>query len=141
MALTPKQQRFVEEYLIDRNATQAAIRAGYSQKTAYAIGNENLNKPEIAKAIREAIENLSERTRITQDRVLEEIASNAFKYASDLQESEMKHSSKAKYLDMLCKCLGMYDKQDARAAEQEVEDDPLTKALKEEAEMMQDANQ
>ena len=45
--LTAKQQRFCDEYLIDLNATQAAIRAGYSAKTAYSIGNENLNKPEI----------------------------------------------------------------------------------------------
>ena len=45
--LTAKQQRFCDEYLIDLNATQAAIRAGYSKKTAYAIGNENLKKPEI----------------------------------------------------------------------------------------------
>ena len=52
--LTPKQQRFVEEYLIDLNATQAAIRAGYSEKTAYSVGHENLKKPEIQKAIQEA---------------------------------------------------------------------------------------
>lgn len=46
--LTAKQQRFCDEYLIDLNATQAAIRAGYSEKTAYSIGNENLKKPEIS---------------------------------------------------------------------------------------------
>jgi phage terminase small subunit len=45
--MTPKQQRFCDEYLIDLNATQAAIRAGYSKKTAYSIGIENLRKPEI----------------------------------------------------------------------------------------------
>ena len=49
--LTAKQQRFCDEYLVDLNATQAAIRAGYSKKTAYAIGNENLNKPELKKYI------------------------------------------------------------------------------------------
>ncbi len=49
--MSAKQQRFVEEYLVDHNATQAAIRAGYSPKTAYSIGHENLNKPEIAAAI------------------------------------------------------------------------------------------
>src|SRR5215471_8168501 len=52
--LTPKQARFVAEYLIDLNATQAAIRAGYSAKTAGAVGSENLTKPEIASAIAEA---------------------------------------------------------------------------------------
>lgn len=51
--LTAKQQRFVEEYLIDLNATQAAIRAGYSAETARQIGSENLSKPYIAAAIAE----------------------------------------------------------------------------------------
>lgn len=49
--LTAKQQRFCDEYLIDLNATQAAIRAGYSKKTAKQIGNENLSKPDIAEYI------------------------------------------------------------------------------------------
>lgn len=71
--LTPKQQRFVEEYLIDLNATQSAIRAGYSEKTAAVIGAENLIKPNIAKAIQEAQNKLSERTEITQDYVLTNI--------------------------------------------------------------------
>lgn len=50
--MTPKQKKFCAEYLIDSNATQAAIRAGYSAKTAYSIGHENLKKPEIAKWIK-----------------------------------------------------------------------------------------
>lgn len=54
MALTPKQERFIEEYLIDLNATAAAKRAGYSQRTAHAIGRENLRKPGIANAIAKA---------------------------------------------------------------------------------------
>ena len=49
--MTAKQRRFCDEYLIDLNATQAAIRAGYSKKTAYSIGIENLNKPELKKYI------------------------------------------------------------------------------------------
>lgn len=49
--MTKKQKRFCDEYLIDLNATQAAIRAGYSKKTAYSIGDENLKKPEIKKYI------------------------------------------------------------------------------------------
>ena len=76
--LTPKQQRFVEEYLIDLNATQAAIRAGYSEKTAKSVGHENLTKPDIAKAIQEAQNKLSERTEITQDMVLQELAKIGF---------------------------------------------------------------
>ena len=70
IAMTPKQQRFVAEYLIDLNATQAAIRAGYSEKTARFIGAENLTKPNIAAAVAAAVAKRSERTEITQDYVL-----------------------------------------------------------------------
>lgn len=76
--LTPKQQAFVNEYLIDLNATQAAIRAGYSEKTAGKIGQENLTKPDIAKVIAEAMESRSQRTEITADRVLQELAKIGF---------------------------------------------------------------
>ncbi|MEG9531392.1 terminase small subunit [Mannheimia indoligenes] len=68
--LTDKQKRFVEEYLIDLNATQAAIRAGYSEGTARQIGAENLSKPVIQEAIQQAQNKRSERTQITQDDVL-----------------------------------------------------------------------
>lgn len=78
MALTDKQALFVEEYLVDLNATQAAIRAGYSSDTAGAIGHENLNKPEIAGAISEAFARRMKRTEIDQDRVLKELAAVAF---------------------------------------------------------------
>ncbi len=70
MPLTPKQQRFVDEYLIDLNATQAAIRAGYSAHTANEMGAENLAKPSIAAAIAEAVDARKERTEITADKVL-----------------------------------------------------------------------
>jgi phage terminase small subunit len=56
MALNEKQKQFCEQYLIDFNATQAAIRAGYSIKTAYSIGSENLTKPEIKEAIRKRLD-------------------------------------------------------------------------------------
>lgn len=68
--MTPKQQRFAEEYIVDLNATQAAIRAGYSEATAHAIGHENLSKPEIAAAITAAAAARSQRTAITADYVL-----------------------------------------------------------------------
>ena len=68
--MTPKQQRFVDEYLIDLNATQAAIRAGYSKKTANQIGTENLAKPVLQEAIAEAMAARSERTGIDADWVL-----------------------------------------------------------------------
>lgn len=72
--LTPKQAQFVREYLIDLNATQAAIRAGYSAKTAYSIAEQNLRKLEVKAAIDKAMETRAERTQITADRVLEELA-------------------------------------------------------------------
>jgi phage terminase small subunit len=76
--LTAKQACFVQEYLIDLNATQAAIRAGYSKKTAGQMGNENLKKPKIANAIAASQKKRAERTEITQDRVLAEYAKLAF---------------------------------------------------------------
>lgn len=78
MALTAKQQRFVDEYLIDLNATQAAIRAGYSQKTARSISNENLTKPDIQAAIEKGMKDRSGRVEITQDMVLKELAKIGF---------------------------------------------------------------
>ncbi len=68
--LTPKQQCFVDEYLIDLNATQAAIRAGYSPRTARAIACENLAKPDIQEAIAEAKRERSEATKIDAEWVL-----------------------------------------------------------------------
>jgi phage terminase small subunit len=76
--LTAKQRAFVREYLIDLNATQAAMRAGYSEKTAYASGAENLKKPQIASAIESALKIRADRTDITADRVLKELAKIGF---------------------------------------------------------------
>lgn len=76
--LTDKQRRFVDEYLLDLNATQAAIRAGYSKKSAGQIGEQNLKKLEIAQAIEEAKAARSQRTEITQDMVLRELAKLGF---------------------------------------------------------------
>ncbi len=76
--LTAKQVRFVDEYLIDLNATQAAIRAGYSARTARQTGVENLSKPVIREEIQARIKARSERTQIDADRVLMEISRVAF---------------------------------------------------------------
>ncbi len=84
--LTSKQQRFIDEYLIDLNATQAAIRAGYSMKTARFIGAENLTKPNIAAAIEKAIGERSRRTEITQDSVLRELALIGFADMADFTQ-------------------------------------------------------
>lgn len=70
MSLTKKQKSFVEEYLIDLNATQAALRAGYSEKTAKQMGTENLAKPVLKKAIEERLEKRSEATSINAEYVL-----------------------------------------------------------------------
>lgn len=72
MALTPKQQRFVEEYVIDRNASAAARRAGYSVRTAGSIGDENLKKPEIADAIAEKTAALSKAAQLSAEDVWRE---------------------------------------------------------------------
>lgn len=109
MALTPKQQRFIEEYLVDLNATQAAVRAGYSEKTAEAIGHENLRKPQIQEKVSAAIRERAERTGITQERVVEELGKVAFQEASDASSSELKYSSKLKALELLGKHLGMFE--------------------------------
>lgn len=68
--MTPKQQAFVREYLVDLNATQAAIRAGYSSKTAGQQGERLLKNVEIANSVQEAMDERSQRTEITADYVL-----------------------------------------------------------------------
>ena len=76
--LTDKQQRFVDEYLIDLNATQACIRAGYSVKTANEQGSQNLAKLSIQEAIAKEMAERSKRTGINQDRIVMELARIAF---------------------------------------------------------------
>ncbi|MFY0682604.1 MAG: terminase small subunit [Thalassovita sp.] len=78
MALNEKQKRFAQEYITDLNATQAAIRAGYSEKTAYSAGQRLLKKVEVQSSIQKAQAKRSKRTEITQDRVLQELARIGF---------------------------------------------------------------
>lgn len=82
--MTNKQKRFCEEYLIDLNATQAAVRAGYSTSTAGAIGAENLKKPQIRACIDKALAEQSKRTGVTADRVVRELAKVAFVNSADV---------------------------------------------------------
>ena len=84
--LTDKQQRFVEEYMVDLNATQAAIRAGYSLETAEQIGYQLLQKTSVLKAISQARQAQQARTAITADKVLMEIANVALADARELVE-------------------------------------------------------
>lgn len=74
VSLTVKQQLFVAEFMVDTNATQAAIRAGYSKRTAKAMGTENLSKPAIRAAIDAEIEKLKTKISFTAEAVLAELA-------------------------------------------------------------------
>ena len=102
MAMTDKQQAFVREYLIDLNATQAAIRAGYSEKTARAIGHENLSKPEIAAAIEVATEERAEKVALSQEWVLERLMNEAL--------NDARSSARVQALKLLGEHLGMFVK-------------------------------
>lgn len=130
--LNPKQQRFVEEYLIDLNATQAAIRAGYSPKTATAIASENLVKPNISAAIACAMAERSKRTGITQDRVLEELAKVAFIKLTDIVDDTGKIKADATDEDRACIESIKYKRTDTDTGyseEREVKASPKLKAL------------
>lgn len=100
--MTNKQKRFIEEYLIDFNATQSAIRAGYSVDTAKDIGCENLAKPNIKKAINKALAERSRRTGITQDRVIQELARVAFVNFNDVVDENGEIKSDASADDLAC---------------------------------------
>uniref|UniRef100_UPI003FEFD370 terminase small subunit n=1 Tax=Lachnospira sp. TaxID=2049031 RepID=UPI003FEFD370 len=104
MALTDKQKRFCDEYLIDLNATQAAIRAGYSEKTAYRTGADNLRKPQIEEYIAKRQKELSRSTEITQERVIKELALIAFSNNADyahVVEKKMKAEVGGALVDVL----------------------------------------
>lgn len=100
--LTAKQQLFVEEYLVDLNATQAAIRAGYSVKTAKEIGAENLTKPNIAEEIEKALAERSKRIGVNQDRVVRELARIAFIKITDVANEDGSINRDADENDIAC---------------------------------------
>lgn len=100
--MTKKQKLFVEEYLIDFNATQAAIRAGYSVDTAYQTGAENLKKPQIKKAVEQKIAERSRRTGITQDRIVQELARIAFVKITDVVNDDGSIITDANDDDLAC---------------------------------------
>ena len=116
--LSPKMSRFVSEYLLDFNATRAAIRAGYSKKTAAAIGYENLRKPYIKAAINRSKKMLLENTKISTERILIELSVIAFSnicdyltwgprgiYVKDLKDIPSDKTSAIKNVSFIvCKC-------------------------------------
>lgn len=86
--LTVKQADFVRQYLLDLNATQAAIRAGYSPKGATVRGSELLANRKVQAAIDQAVKDRAERTEVTSDRVIEELARIAFSNISGIVRME-----------------------------------------------------
>src|SRR5215510_9462888 len=81
--LTPKQARFVQEYLIDVNGTQAAIRAGYSTKTAQEQSSRLLSNVMVSKAIAKGQQALAEKTGVTAEQVIDEVALIGFSNIQD----------------------------------------------------------
>lgn len=103
--LTPKQAAFVQEYMIDLNATQAVLRAGYQMTEAAAAvhGSKLLRNAKIQKAIQEARKDIEARCRVTADWVLEQIAAIA-------TDEEARTADRLKALELLGKHLGMWEK-------------------------------
>lgn len=106
--LNDRQQLFAQEYLVDLNATQAAIRAGYSQKTARSQGERLLTNVDIAAAIQRGIKERIEKTQITAERVLLELAAIAFMDIEKLAEVGGKITDKLKALELIGRHLGMF---------------------------------
>lgn len=102
MALNEKRQRFVEEYLIDLNGTQAAIRAGYSAKTANEQASRLLTNVNVQQAISAAMAERSKRTGINQDRVVLELAKIALVKITDIVDSQGRIKSTATDDDLAC---------------------------------------
>lgn len=101
--LTPKQKNFADEYCAEQNATKAAIRAGYSEKTARSIGQRLLTKVDIKKYIDEKLERLSRKTDITAEWVINELKKN---HQLAQQNNEINASNKA--LELLGKHLQLF---------------------------------
>lgn len=120
--LTAKQEKFCQEYMIDLNATRAAIRAGYSEDTAKQIGYENLTKPYIADRIAEVMAEAAARTNVTADYVLSSLhevaercmqATPVYLRGDDSEEPEpeewrFEHTGANKALELLGKHLGLF---------------------------------
>lgn len=130
--LTEKQQRFVDEYLIDLNATQAAIRAGYSAKTADVQGSRMLRNVKVQQAISEAMAERSKRTGVNQDRVVLELAKIAFVKMTDIVDNQGRIKSSATEYDLACIESMKYKESESdtgSSVEREVKISPKLKAL------------
>jgi phage terminase small subunit len=109
--LTLRQKRFCEEYMVDLNGTQAAIRAGYSEHTAGIIASQNLTKLNVHNQIEKLITEKSIRAEITADKVLQSIAQIAF------AKTNVTNRDKLKALEMLCKHFGLFEKPEGKFTE------------------------
>jgi phage terminase small subunit len=109
ITLTDKQSKFCYEYCWDFNATQAAIRAGYSQKTAGVIGNENLKKPYIQEHIKNLQDNLSETAGISRLMVLREHQKLAFSSIAHLHLTWIKRKDFEELTDDQKSCIAEID--------------------------------
>lgn len=118
--LTIKQKRFVDEYIISGNATDAAIKAGYSKKTAKSIGAENLTKPDIVNALREKEREIQSKKIAKQEEVLEYLTSilrgeetqqtliGVGKGAQTITDIELSAADKIKAAELIGKRYGMW---------------------------------
>lgn len=109
MALTPKQTLFVQEYLVSLNATEAAVKAGYKEKTAAQQGYKLLKMPKVSAAIQSSIAARSKRTEVDQDFVIQQLKTIAEGSAADYQDSKLKYANKIRALELLGKHLGMFN--------------------------------
>jgi phage terminase small subunit len=106
---TAKMARFCEEYVVDFNATQAALRAGYSKKTAYSIGHENLTKPIIMERIRELTRKTSETTAVNAEYVRRQLV-RLVEDAMPEDGGNFKHNAAARGLELLGRHVGFFEK-------------------------------
>lgn len=134
MALTPKQQAFADYYIECGNATEAAKRAGYSEKTAYSVGNENLRKPEISSYIAARMAEIASARVANCAEVMEFYTAVMRGEVKDQFGLDASLSDRLKAGDSLMK---RYMAGGYKYGETKREEDPLSKALREEAERMQ----
>ncbi len=106
MKLTAKQAQFVQEYLVDLNASAAARLAGYKDAN---IGRQLITKHNVSAAIQKAMQARSQRLCITQDFVLERLREIAEREASDAPDSPLKYAAKLRALELLGRHLGLFE--------------------------------
>ncbi len=141
--LTPKQEHFVKEYLVDLNGLKAAVRAGYSPKSAAVTAARNLKNPTVRAAVQDAMQRRARRTEVSQDRVLQELARIAFAAPDDLQQWRKvglapRFADRLRALELVGRHLGMW-RQNMRLEVQVQTGDKLRKALMEKFERIVEA--